>query len=250
MDIQKLGLRESVEALLGQEQRLAHVSNNLANVDTPGYKKDVVSFQETLITARNGHQRVGKSLVVSTDHEQAATDLTGNPLDLSINGNGFFKIQTNQGLRYTRAGNFQRDNEGQLVTPDGDLVLGIDGPVVMDKEYKKITIDREGRVFVLNEDDRINEEISKLEIVTFRDNSDLVKEGKNLFRLKDGGGQEIDATDYSVEQFFIEKSNVSSILEMTDMMELLRTYETQHRVIRTIDDIDNQAVSRVGKLTP
>lgn len=250
MDKKKLGLRESVEALMGQEQRLDHVSNNLANIDTPGYKKDVVSFQEALITARNGHQRIGKTITVNTDHKQASTDLTGNPLDLSINGDGYFKIQANNGLRYSRAGNFQRDNIGQLVTPNGDPVLGISGPVVINIEYKKITIDQEGRIFALNEDDRTNQEIGKLDIVTFEDKNDLVKEGKNLFRIKDGGSSEVEATDYSVEQYFIEKSNVSSILEMTDMMQLLRNYETQHRVIRTIDDINDQAVSRVGKLTP
>lgn len=250
VDIRYLGLRESIETLLGQEQRLNQVGNNLANVDTAGYKKEVVAFQEALITARNGHQRIGKDIVVTTDHEEAATAMTGNPLDLAISGDGYFKILTNQGLRYTRAGNFQRNNEGQLVTPDGDLVFGRDGAVIISDEARGVTISEDGRVYVLDEEGVNQDEVGQLFIVTFRDKNDLVKEGKNLFRIKDGGSQEIDATDYTVQQGFIEKSNVNSILEMTTMMELLRTYETQHRVIRTIDDIDDQAVSRVGKLTP
>jgi flagellar basal-body rod protein FlgG len=242
VDIRYLGLRESIETLLGQEQRLNQVSNNLANVDTPGYKKERVAFQEALITARNGYQRIGKTTVVKTDQQQAATQLTGNPLDMAITGDGYFKIQTAQGIRYSRAGNFQINGQGEMVTPHGDPVVGQSGTIIING--KQVTIAPNGAVNV------DGQEVGQLDIVTFSDTSDLSKEGKNYFQRKEGGGQEIKASNFAVQQGFIEKSNVNSITEMTTMMELLRTYETQQRVIRTIDDIDDQAVSRVGKLTP
>ena len=242
MNIQYLGLRESIETLLGQEQKLNQVANNLANVDTAGYKKEVVAFQEALITARNGMQRIGKNIFVATDQGQAATELTGNPLDVAITGDGFFKIQTAQGIRYTRAGSFQTNSLGQLVTPDGDLVMGRDGVVIING--KQVTIGPEGIVSV---DGR---QAGSLAIVTFPDKAGLTKEGKNHFRIRDNLTQEVPAAKFTLQQGFIEKSNVNSINEMTAMTELLRVYETQQKVIRTIDDIDNQAVTRVGKLTP
>ena len=94
----RLGLIESVETLMAQERRMDQVANNLANVDTNGFKKENVTFWEMLFTASDQRQRVGKAMKVITDHAQGTMELTGNPLDLAINGKGFFKVQTPRGI--------------------------------------------------------------------------------------------------------------------------------------------------------
>lgn len=238
----RLGMVESVEAMLAQTQRLNQVTNNLANVDTTGYKKDNVTFWEMLYTASDNRQRVGKALRVISDHQQGTNEMTGNPLDLAINGKGFFKIQTPQGVRYTRGGNFQLNNQGQITTPNGQLLLGQGGPIVVDGT--EVVVARDGSVIVDGEN------VNQLTVVTFTDTNNLEKEGANLFRLKDENVQEEIAQNIDIQQGFLEGSNVTVVTEMAEMIDLHRAYESQQRVIRTIDDIDDQAIRRVGKLTP
>ena len=235
----RLGLLESVETLINQEQRLNQVSNNLANVDTPGYKKETVTFDEMLYQANRTRQRVGKALRINTVHEQGSIQKTDAPLDLAISGDGFFRVETPAGERYTRAGNFQRNNEGVLVTANGYPVLGEGGPITINGN--KVNIARDGNVFV----DDIK--VDRLSVNTV-DPLGLKKEGENLFRLVEGAAVE---TPESVQilQGHLEKSNVNTVTEMTEMIDLYRAYEGQQKMIRAVDDLDDLAVRRVGSLT-
>lgn len=236
----RLGMVESVETMLAQQQRLNQVSNNLANVDTAGYKQDSVTFGEMLYNASRNRQRVGKALNILTSHQQGVVQMTGNALDMAVSGNGFFKIQTPEGIRYTRAGNFQLNSEGQLSMPNGGLVAGDGGPVAL--ENSDVVIDRLGQVIVNSQI------VNQLSVVTFDDLTALEKVGENLFRLQEGGGQEVAAANFEVKQGYLEKSNVNTVREMTELIELQRAYEGQQKMIRAIDDIDNLAVRRVGSL--
>ena len=235
----RMGMIEGVETMLAQERRLDQVANNLANVDTAGYKRESVTFWEMLYNVTQDRQRVGKALNILTDQQQGNVEQTGNALDLAINGEGFFRIQTEQGVRYSRAGNFELDPLGQMRLPGGGLVMGNGGPVVL--ESTDFSIDRHGRVLV------DGEQVNQLEVVTVNDLTALVKEGKNLFRLT-GGGEEMAAADFQIRQGFLEKSNVNSMEEMTSMIELYRNYEAQQKMIQGVDEIDGLAISRVGKL--
>lgn len=236
----RLGMVESVETLIAQQQRLNQVSNNLANVDTAGYKKESVTFDEMLYNVTRNRQRVGKALNILTNHGQGVTEQTGNPLDLALSGPGFFRVQTPQGVRYTRAGNFELDADGQLKMPNGAQVIGEGGPVVVEGE--KVVIDRAGRVLV---DGQV---VNQLSIVTFADLRDLAKEGENLFRVKNETTQEQPVEGVEVKQGYLEKANVNTIEEMSELIDLQRAYEGQQKMIRAIDDIDNLAVRRVGSL--
>ncbi|MFU8818528.1 MAG: flagellar basal-body rod protein FlgF [Desulfurivibrio sp.] len=235
----RLGMIEGVETMLAQERRLDQVANNLANVDTTGYKRESVTFWEMLYNVTRDRQRVGKGLNILTDQQQGNTQPTGNPLDLAITGEGFFRIQTDQGVRYSRAGNFELDPLGQMRLPGGGLVLGDGGPVVLDDS--DFSVDRHGRVLV---DGAM---VNQLEIVTVNDLTALVKEGKNLFRLTEDG-EEMAAVDFQVRQGFLEKSNVNTMDEMTSMLELYRNYEAQQKMVQAVDEMDDMAVRRVGKL--
>ena len=237
----RLGLIESVETLLAQERRMDQVSNNLANVDTNGFKKENVTFWEMLYTASDQRQRVGKAMKVITDHAQGIIELTGNPLDLAINGKGFFKVQTPQGIRYTRAGNFFRNDQSQLVTPNGHMVMGQGGEITIQGD--EISIDHYGKINV------DGKEMGQLEVVTFADLNVLQKEGENNFRLVDERAQELTPEFLEVRQGYLETSNVSTVVEMTAMIDLHRAYEAQQKSVHAIDSLNDKAVNSVGKLT-
>ncbi|MEW6594402.1 MAG: flagellar basal-body rod protein FlgF [Thermodesulfobacteriota bacterium] len=236
----RLGMVESVETLLAQQQRLNQVTNNLANADTAGYKKESVTFDEMLYQVTRDRQRVGKALNILTSHRQGVVQQTGNALDVALAGPGFFKIETPQGPRYTRAGNFELTPDGQLRMPNGGLVVGEGGPIVV--EGDEVVIDHAGRVQV---DGQV---VNQLSIVTFDDLRDLEKEGENLFRAQNAAAQEVVVENPRVKQGFLEKSNVNTVEEMTELIDLHRAYEGQQKMIRAIDDIDNLAVRRVGSL--
>jgi flagellar basal-body rod protein FlgF len=235
----RLGLIESTETMLAQGKRLNQITNNLANVDTTGYKKEDITFWEMLYKTDHRDSRVGKAIRDVTDMQTGAFKETGNSLDFAIGGDGFFRVQTPDGVRYTRAGRFMTNTEGQLITGNGNLVLGDDGPVVVAGEI--VSVDNDGSITV---DD---EQVGNLAIVTFANLADLEKQGQNLFALK-GASQEEPAQNFTVEQGYLEKSNVSTMKELTAMINLNRAYETQQRVVRTIDDLDDKAISRVGRL--
>lgn len=235
----RLGLLESVETLLNQEQRLNQVTNNLANVDTPGFKKETVTFDEMLYQANRFRQRVGKGLRINTVHQQGVVQKTDAPLDLAISGEGFFRVQTPAGVRHTRAGNFQRNNEGLLVTANGYPVLGEGGPITI--TGNKVDVARDGRLSV----DGV--QVNRLTVVTAEPKA-LKKEGENLFRLADGAAEEA-SPNFQLLQGHLEKSNVNTVTEMTEMIDLYRAYEGQQKMIRAGDDLDDLAVRKVGSLT-
>ncbi len=235
----RLGLVESTETMLAQSRRLEQITNNLANVDTAGYKKEDITFWEMLHSTDHQRSRVGKAIHDITDMQAGVIKETGNALDFAIGGNGFFKVQTPAGVRYTRAGQFMTNSEGQLITPNGDLVLGDGGPVLVNGN--DISVADDGNITV------DGQQAGTLAVVTFANLADLEKQGQNLFALT-GQSQEEVAENFSIKQGYLEKSNVSTMTELTAMIDLNRAYETQQRVVRTIDDMDDKAISRVGRL--
>lgn len=237
----RLGLIECTETMLAQSQRLNQVTNNLANVDTSGYKREDLTFWEMLYTTNEDRQRVGKAIRLTTDHEQGAAVETGNQLDFAINGKGFFKLQTPEGIAFTRSGKFHPNSQGQLVTPAGHIVLGTGGPIIINGNH--VSVSEKGNIEV------DGTTVDQFQIVQFSDPGQLTKQGESLFRPEDDNIQEEEANDFSLKQGFLEGSNVNTISEMTVMLELHRAYQTQQRVIRTFDDMDSKAINNVGKLT-
>lgn len=237
----RLGLTEGTETMLAQEQRLNQIANNLANVNTTGYKKKDVTFWEMMFKAADNRPRVGKALKVITDQQQGPAKQTDNPLDFAINGEGFFKIQTPNGIRYTRNGNFTLNSSGQLSTADGNLVLGDGGPIVLNSE--KITVGRDGQISANGQI------INKLSLVSFSDLNNLTMEGANLSKLKAGSPGEELVANPNIQQGYLEGSNVNIIKGMTEMIDLQRAYQAQQKAIQTADELDQQSIAKVGNLT-
>src|SRR5437868_1002898 len=209
------------------ERQMDVVANNVANVNTNGYKGDKSLFQEYLKTGAHEDNFVGRDRAVSfvldsgtfKDFAQGPSEQTKNPLDVAIDGRGFLAVQTPAGERYTRDGGLQINNQGQLVTAGGNPVLGTSGPIVFQPTDKQINIAADGNVTVIEGTGRIDSVRGKLRIVSFADAQKLVKEGSNLYSAGQGTAAQPDIKS-TVRQGYIEKSNVNSVTEMSRMIEI------------------------------
>lgn len=225
------------------------IANNLANVDTAGYRRQntqVQAFPELLISRidQNGATPIGTlgaGAVIMAEHSSFAMGsviTTGNPLDVCINGSGFFAIQTSEGTRYTRDGRFTLNQYGWLTTADGHRVLGENGPIRL--EGDQVTIDNEGVISVDGEN------IDRLLVVEFLDRNGLVKEGANLFSATELAGQPF---RYRTEivQGSLEMANVNAITEMVNLIKAQRAYESSQKVVQAYDESLGKAVNEIAR---
>lgn len=219
------GIYNVIDASLAQKIRFDCIANNLANVNTNGHKKDFISFDQTLTQKY-------KSQV---DFSNGAIRHTGNDLDLAIEKDGFFKVDTVKGPQYTRNGGFSLNAEGVLTTRSGEPVMGESGPIEI--SGGRITIDRQGQVMV---DERI---IDRVIIVNFDDLSKLVKSGKCNFSHPDGAEAERTVAQPVLHQGYVEQSNVNPTTEMIKMIETYRTYESNQKAIQTLDEMTRKLVN-------
>jgi len=241
----QLGLLEALEALQLIERKFTATTNNLANVDTPGFKADGLTFREVLMRKIGPrYRRAFKETVPYLNPEQGILEPTQNPLHFAIVGEGFFRVQTPQGIAYTRAGNFTLDAQRRLVTPQGYPVLANGAPIIVDPgmaaeglvtmDNLKLRVSPEG---ILSID---GTEIARLDVVTFDDLTKLKKIGENLYVSE--GAQEMAAINYEIRQGFIEKSNVNPIKEMVNLIEIQRTFEAVQRSIRGYDEASEKLI--------
>ena len=235
------------------ERQIDVVANNVANVNTNGYKSDRSLFQEYLASGAHEDNFVGSDRRVSYvqdratfhDFSQGATQETKNPLDVAIDGGGFLVVQTPAGERYTRDGGLQINNQGQLVTAAGDPVMGDSGPIVFQPTDKQVSIASDGNVTVLEGVNRIDSVRGKLRLVSFAKPQDLTKEGSNLFAPGAGAAALPDAAS-KVRQGFIEKSNVNSVAEMSRMIEVTRTYTQIATLLQQQSDLHKSAIEKLA----
>lgn len=222
-----LEMTRPVQGGLRQERKLEAVSNNLANVDTTGYKKDVVSFDLKFKAQLN------------KDFSQGDVVQTGNPFDIALGSPGFFKIETENGIQYTRNGNFTLNSEGVLVDMSGNPVLGQGGAIVLG-EASTAQINSVGEI-------RANGEIvDTLDIANFADPDQLEKNGENLMSYTGDPGGEIAVDNPVIKHMALEKSNVRSVDEMVKMIDHHRMFETFTKSMLTFDEVDNMVITKVG----
>ncbi|MDC7241787.1 MAG: flagellar hook-basal body protein [Spirochaetales bacterium] len=280
------GLYTAASGMQAQQHRLDALSNNLANVDLTGYKKDTSvhkAFPEMLIRRFNDdgvHQfpigsvdsapivgKLGMGVEYNesfTVFEQGAMKETSNPFDIALDGDGFFTIQTNEGERYTRNGSFILGKEGYLLTKEGYPVLGEEGPIQI--KLNNFTIDARGRIFQngelsdnpqrlvsMQENDWADTElVDTLKIVRFEGNGNrfIKKQGSSLWKDTPESGE---AYMTSLEerpkvlQGFLEASNVNPVSEMVNMIEVNRAYEANQKVITSQDSLLNRLINGAAK---
>ena len=245
---------------LAYEKRLQLISNNLANANTVGFKMDCAHFNgydpgqlplptepEDAGLAASRAPLFWMQLNTYTDYSAGPLKPTGNDFDLALTGKGFFCVQTPAGVCYTRKGDFTLNSDGVLVTRNGWPVLGEGGEITIDgsqnpQQYARFAVDAQGNISV------DGKQIGTLRIVDFPQPQELTKAGDTLFKPPAGGMPEIPAENFSVSQGFIEQSNVDSVKMLTEMIEVLRGYESYQKVIKTADDANSKAINEVGRI--
>ena len=228
------------------------VANNIANLNTTGYKADGSLFEEYLSSSARAAQ-TGKrvSYVIDRgiwhDMSPGTIERTGNPLDLAIDGDGFLAVQTARGERYTRDGALKINAAGQLVTAAGDPVLGASGPIVLQPNDREISISRDGTVSVREGNSTADSVRGKLRLFNFANTQQLQKDGGNLFAAANGAAPQ-ETTQASVVQGAIEKSNVRGVAEMTRMIEITRAYTQIAAMIQQQGDQSTQAIDKLAEV--
>ena len=237
------------------ERQMDVVANNVANVNTNGFKADRSLFEQFLRSPahEDNFQRPDRQVAFVQDRgtfkdfATGASEMTKNPLDVAIDGKGFLVVQTPAGERYTRDGNLQINNQGQLVTQSGYPVMGGSGPIVFQQTDKQVTIATDGNVTVLEGSNRLDSVRGKLRIVSFADAQSLVKDGGNLYSAGQGVAPLPDTTS-RVNQGYVEKSNVNSVTEMSRMIEITRAYTQISALLQQQSDLHKSAIEKLAEV--
>lgn len=256
------GLYTAYTGMLNEQHRMDTITNNLANVNTYGFKKEGAvsqAFDDVLgikikdtsehnIPKRLGIMNMGVKIGENyTDYDQGPLKDTGSPFDVALSGNGFFAIEfTNKAgettTKYTRDGNFTLTQEGTLVTMDGNYVLDDAGNhITVNPLAVDISINQAGQIFA---DGAAGQTIG---VTDFTDYNYLAKYGENLYEAVEGA--EVQPSNAIVIQNYLEASNVNVVHEMVDMIALQRNYEANQKVITTMDSSLEPAVNTLGKLS-
>ncbi|KAA3648387.1 MAG: flagellar hook-basal body protein [Chloroflexi bacterium] len=245
------GFYAAASAMLANLTRQEHLSHNIANIDTPGFKQVMTSMDDFVETGiyypqpgNINHSYLGnlglgvESSPAITDFSEAGLQHTGQPLDLAINGNGFFQVETDNGTRYTRDGRFSRDAEGQLVTVDGYLVLdNNEAPITIDPGL--IAVGPDGSISVNGV------QAGQIGIAGFEDPAvELTAAEGNLFEAT-GGATSIEVG--SMQQGFLEGSNADPARLTTQMVQVARAYEAAQRLVQSQDELLGRAISTLGR---
>ncbi|MBU0472805.1 MAG: flagellar hook basal-body protein [Bacteroidetes bacterium] len=220
------------------EKQISVISNNLANMGTSGYKKELPFYQ---ILSENGKTTTNQV----TDLSAGERIFTGNPLDLAIKGNAYFTVETDSGERLTRDGKFTISQEGFLTNRAGDKIVGEGGGInlkdIMTRDNAQITITNEGMVMV---GDKV---VDKLMIMKERDGTKLLKDYGVYFQAENDGFIQLEPEDYQVDQGFLENSNVNPMDEMENMISLSKNYESAKNILTYLDESLEKA-NQIGKV--
>ncbi len=212
------------------------IARNLANANTTGFKKNTISF-ETILTEVDGVETSSLQTNYGVDQSNGNLTYTGNNLDIAIDGNGFFTLETDKGMRYTRNGQFQLSSNGEIITDTGSKLLGQSGPIKIPKDGREIVIDNKGVVRVDGND------AGELIITNFTDLTKLVPTGDSAFTAPLETINENGDVKFRVAQGYLERSNVNVVMEMVDMITNMRSYEASNNVIKTFSDLMERLIS-------
>ncbi len=212
------------------------IAKNLANANTVGYKKDIISFKQVL-TQTDDIETSNVQTDLGIDHSKGNLSFTGNSLDMAVDGEGFFTLETDNGVRYTRNGQFQLSNSGEIETATGAKLLGQGGPIKIPPGGSEILIDSKGNIKVDGKN------IGKLMITNFHDLNALSSIGDSAFIAPMEAINENSDIEMKVAQGYLESSNVDIVIEMVDMIANMRSYEASNNIIKSFSDLLERLIS-------
>ncbi len=249
----------------GQNLSMDVIANNLANVSTTGFKKSSTSFQDLIYqhvelpgapTSDNGTQspsgiQVGlgvRPAAVTKVFTEGDIVQTSNEFDVAIEGAGFFQVELPDGnTAYTRAGNFNRDGTGRIVTPEGYPIIP---SITIPENARQVTVSETGVVSAILGDDTESTELGNLDLATFVNDAGLLAIGRNLFRETESSGTATIGTPGSdgygtLLQGFLEQSNVNLVGELANMITTQRAFEINSKAVSTSDEMMSTVVNMV-----
>jgi flagellar basal-body rod protein FlgF/flagellar basal-body rod protein FlgG len=239
----------SLSRQVALERELDVVANNIANINTTGYKSDGSMFEEYLSSAARDGSSKPISYVrdrgVWHDMSQGPVEHTGNQLDVAIDGQGFLAVQTPGGVRYTRNGALQINATGQLVTSDGYQVMGDGGPIALQPTDHQVSISRDGTISVREGTSNVDSLRGKLKLVSIDNPGQLQKAGSSTFNFT-GNGEPPASTTAGLIQGAVEKSNVRGVVEMSRMIEITRTYTQIASLLQQESDQGQQTIDKLS----
>lgn len=220
------------------------IANNIANISTPGYKRESVKFEELVQQVKPGEDQKGSQSIsfvrdagVMRDISAGRLEQTSAPLDLALNGNGYFAIQTAAGERYTRNGHFTLNADGTIVTESGDPLLGDGGAITIAPDDGDISFGADGTI------SGKQGQIGKLRIVDFANPRALQKQGDSLYATTQ---QPNPASEAVLSQGMLESSNVQPVVEISRMIEVMRSYEATTSLEKSNSDMKRQAIQKLA----
>jgi flagellar basal-body rod protein FlgF len=234
----------SLSQQLAAYQSMDVIANNIANVSTPGYRREEPTFQEYLAQIPAGEGDTGTQTVsfvqdtgIARDMSEGPQQATGGQFDVSLHGKGFFVVQTASGPRYTRNGHFGLDTGGQIVDDNGNAVQGDGGAITINPDDGDIHIGVDGTL------SGKNGQIAKLKVMTFNNEAALQKVGQNMFSATETPNQ---AVDFKVTQGTLEGSNVQPVVEISRMIDVMRAYQATATMTQSQQDLMRQAIDKLG----
>jgi flagellar basal-body rod protein FlgF len=232
------------------------VANNIANIDTTGFKSDNAAFSEFLMPgARDNEFVAGKDRRISFVQDRAtwvdlspgALQHTGNPLDVAIDGKGYLVVQTPRGQRYTRNGALSINGTGQLVTSDGDQVLGTGGPITLQNTDHDVIISPSGIVTARDGSGTTSAQRGQLQLVNFDQPQRLQKDAGSTFLAPAGVNPGPAPQNTRVVQGAVEKSNVNAVVEMARMIQLTRSYSDIAAILQQQGDLRKNSLQQLSQ---
>ncbi len=230
------GIYVATAGAVAQSNALDAAANNIANASTAGFHGDVISFKEVLGKAKSPDAAMVSQGSTHLDSQAGAITQTGNPLDLALDGDGYFQVQNPQGQRYTRAGNFQLDDKGQLAAADGSTVMSETNQPILVPPGANLGISPDGTVTA------DGNTLGKLKLVRFNA-SQMKREGGTLMSAT---GKPLAGDPPKVRAGMLESSNVNIVRGVTDMVKIQRNYEALMKFIQSYHDLETRAAQTLG----
>jgi flagellar basal-body rod protein FlgF len=234
----------SLSYQLAAQRSMDVIANNIANINTPGYKRENVKFEQLVQQLKPADDQKGPQSLsfvrdagIVRDISAGRIEQTGATFDLGINGSGYFVVQTAQGERYTRNGHFTLNADGIVVTEGGDQLMGDGGAITIAPDDGDISFGKDGTI------SGKQGQIGKLKLVDFANPRGLKKEGESLYSTTQTANAALNTT---VSQGTLESSNVEPVVEISRMIEVMRAYEATSNLEKSASDLKRQAVQKLG----
>ncbi len=212
------------------------IAKNLANANTFGYKKEIISFKQ-ILTQTEDIESSSLQTNLGIDHTKGGLTFTSNTLDMAVDGDGFFTLETDNGIRYTRNGQFQLSTTGEIVTATGARLLGQQGPIQIPTGASEILVDSKGNIKV------DGQKKGTLMITNFTDLTSLVATGDSSFTAPVELINDDNDIKFKVAQGYLESSNVDIVMEMVNMIANMRSYEASNNVVKSFSDLMERLIS-------